>query len=291
MKARNSGRTVSLRRRQAHAVAVCAFVSATLNQAAGQPPPEDATLACQRAATRSERDWHLPAGLLAAIGTVESGRPAPAGMFPIIWPWTINAEGRGFYQPSKAAAVGMVRALQLRGVRVIDVGCFQVDLFYHPYAFASLADAFDPDANARAAARILSLGRLSSTGWDGAISAYHSAWPLLGAIYLQKVLAVWPSIRMHPSGGLPAPPEIFAALLSPQARLVKVVAPTDPLSAQFTGLPRVIPIELPDRPGPKGGVIQWLRPPVTNLPRVLPVPASAVSQSLAPQNAVPGGTP
>ena len=115
------------------------------------------------------------AGLLAAIGIVESGRRAPAGMFPIIWPWTINAEGRGFYQPSKAAAVGMVRALQLRGVRVIDVGCFQVDLFYHPYAFASLEEAFDPDANARAAARILSLGRLGSTGWDGAIAAYHSA--------------------------------------------------------------------------------------------------------------------
>ena len=112
---------------------------------------------------RAERDWHLPAGLLAAIGMVESGRHATAGVFPIIWPWTLNAEGRGFYQPSKAAAVGMVRALQLRGVRVIDVGCFQVDLFYHPTAFASLEEAFDPDANARAAVRILSLGRLGST--------------------------------------------------------------------------------------------------------------------------------
>ena len=51
----------------------------------------------------------------------------------------------------------MVRALQLRGVRAIDVGCFQVDLFYHPCAFANLDDAFDPDANAFVAARILGL--------------------------------------------------------------------------------------------------------------------------------------
>ena len=36
-------------------------------------------------------------------------------------------------------------------MKVIDVGCFQVDLFYHPYAFTSLEEAFDPDANARAA--------------------------------------------------------------------------------------------------------------------------------------------
>ena len=64
----------------------------------------------------------------------------PAGTFPIIWPWTINAEGRDYYQPSKAAAVGMVRALQLSGVRVIDIGCFQVDLFYHRTAFASLEE-------------------------------------------------------------------------------------------------------------------------------------------------------
>ena len=114
----------------------------------------------------AERDWRLPQGLLAAIGVVESGRRAPAGMFPMIWPWTINAEGQGYYQPSKAAAVGMVRSLQLAGVRVIDVGCFQVDLYYHPDAFASLEEAFDPDTNARAAARILS-SRPSRQYWVG----------------------------------------------------------------------------------------------------------------------------
>src|ERR1700688_1153670 len=173
------------------AIAICAFVLVTLDRAAGQQSPEDPTQACGMAAARAERDWQLPTGLLAAVGIVESGRRAPTGVGPIIWPWTINAEGRGFYQPTKTAAVGMVRSLQLRGVRVIDVGCFQVDLYYHPYAFANLDEAFDPDTNARVAARILSFGRLGNTGWDGAIAAYHSAIPLLGAAYLQKVRAVW----------------------------------------------------------------------------------------------------
>jgi hypothetical protein len=230
---------------------------------------------------RAEHNWHLPAGLLAAIGMVESGRRAAAGVFPIIWPWTLNAEGRGFYQPSKAAAVGMVRALHLRGVRVIDVGCFQVDLFYHPTAFANLEEAFDPDANARAAARILSLGRLGSTGWDGAISAYHSAWPLLGAIYLQKVRAVLPWITAHPRGDQQDPAPVYWALLSPQAYLVRVVTPADPLSMHSGGLPRVTTREPPDLQDQKSAAIQRLWPSVTNPPQVI-TPTSAASWSLAP---------
>ena len=74
--------------------------------------------------------WHsLSPGRVLQVERACIGRRAPAGAYQV-GPWTINAD-----QPSKAAAVGMVRAMQLRGVRVIDVGCFQVDLFYHPYAF------------------------------------------------------------------------------------------------------------------------------------------------------------
>lgn len=248
-------------------VTVCALAGIAHGPAAAQPSA-DATLACGAAATRAERDWHLPSGLLAAIGTIESGRRAPTGLVPTIWPWTINAEGRGFYQPSKAAAIDMVRILLLRGARLIDVGCFQVDLFYHPYAFANLEAAFDPDANAGAAARILSLGRLGSTGWDGAIAAYHSALPPIGAAYLQKVRAVWPWIMAHPSWNEPAPPGDFAVLLSPQARLVRVVTPDTAVSAQSIALPRVLSTGRPSF-DPSEATIQWLHQPVEALPSVL----------------------
>jgi hypothetical protein len=269
------------RHAQALAVAICALALVPLDQATAQQPSDDATLACWRAATQAERDWQLPTGLLEAIGIVESGRRASTWMYPTIWPWTINAEGRGIYQPSKAAAVGMVRALQLRGVRVIDVGCFQVDLFYHPKAFASLEEAFDPGANARAAARILDLGRLSSTGWDGAIAAYHSALPLIGAIYVQRVRAVWPRTRARPSWGQPDAPSAYAVLLSPQARLVRVVTPADPISVQSMGLPRVNSADLLGRPEHTEATVQWLHQPVESPPsnlsppdaRSVPVPA------------------
>ena len=226
---------------------ICAVIIATLLSltpaVADQPH-----LACDRAAARAERAWSLPAGLLAAIGTVESGRPDPAGSHRRAWPWSINAEGWSHFAANKTDAISTVRLLQARGYRLIDVGCFQVDLFYHPRAFTSLDEAFEPDANAQAASRILSRARFASTAWEPAIAAYHSASLLRGARYLQRVLAVWPAARtrlavleMTPSM-LPG----YAVLLSPQARLVRTVTAADPAPAAVAGLPRVVtPSEVP----------------------------------------------
>jgi hypothetical protein len=253
---RRPGRSVE-RRTAVLAAVMCAIASTS----AAQPPTDDPLLACARAAAQAEQEWRLPQGLLAAIGTVESGRRG-AGTLPNIWPWTINAEGRGIYQPSKATAVAAVRALQLRGARLIDVGCFQVDLFYHPDAFATLEQAFDPDANARAAARILSLARLRNTAWDGAIAAYHSSVPLFGAVYLQKVRAIWPSVMARRPLAEPLTSETFAVLLSPQALLVRVVTPASPAQPLSADMPRVIDVA-------HTGVVQWLQPPPPALPVVL----------------------
>ena len=78
---------------------------------------------------------------------VESGRANDKGVIRP-WPWTINAEGRGQFFATKLEAIAAVRALQASGVRSIDVGCMQVNLMYHPNAFASLDEAFDAPANA-----------------------------------------------------------------------------------------------------------------------------------------------
>ena len=210
----------------------CVLALAMYAAAGAQASAGDPSVVCERAALQAERDWRLPQGLLVAIGLVESGRRMHVGTYLAIWPWTINAQGQEYYQPSKAAAVSMVRDLHRRSVTVIDVGCFQVDLFDHPYAFASVEEAFEPDANARAAARILSLGRLNSTGWDGAVAAYHSATPLFGAQYLERVHAVWPWMRAHLTLTEPGAGPVQAVLLSPQARLVRVVTPFDSCSSR-----------------------------------------------------------
>jgi hypothetical protein len=147
--------------------------------------------ACEPAITWAERAEALPPGLLAAIGRVESGRIDPVGAAIRPWPWTINANGIGRMFDTKDSAIKAVRALQAEGVRSIDVGCMQVNLLYHPGAFASLEQAFDPVANATYAARFLRTLFAESGDWSQAAAAYHSRTPDLGASYVQLVLAAW----------------------------------------------------------------------------------------------------
>jgi hypothetical protein len=236
-------------------------------------PADDVRLACDQAATRAEQTWSLPPGVLVAIGTVESGRTDASGLYRRAWPWTINADGAGYFASSKDEAVNLVRTLQARGARYIDVGCFQVDLFYHPDAFSSLEQAFDPDANARAAAHILMQGRLAATAWEPAIAAYHSASLLKGAWYLQQVQAAWsgaPRPLAMPAVG-PSQRPGYAILLSPAARLVRVITVSDPSSMPLAGLPRVFsPSGMSGQPRPIGPA---------GLPRVL-TPAEAFPRQI-----------
>ena len=146
---------------------------------------------CRAAIAEAERGANLPRGLLQAIGRVESGRRDPeTGQFAP-WPWTTNAEGEGKYFPTREAAIAHVRQLQARGVRIIDVGCMQVNLHHHANAFASLEQAFDPLINARYAARFLTELNGGRADWRQAAGHYHSQTPERAGPYREKVLAAW----------------------------------------------------------------------------------------------------
>ena len=146
---------------------------------------------CEAAIAAAERNAHTAPGLLAAIGVVESGRRDPATNQRRPWPWTVTAEGVGTYYPSKAEAIAAVQALQARGVSSIDVGCMQVNLQYHPDAFHSLDEAFDPGPNAAYASRFLKILYAKLADWPAAAAAYHSMTPGPNAAYAKLIAAVW----------------------------------------------------------------------------------------------------
>ncbi len=180
---------------------------------------------CEAAAGRAERQFGIPSGLLAAIGVVESGRTGATGR-RTAWPWSVQAEATGLLLPSAADAARWVEQRRLEGVRSIDVGCFQVNLMHHPGAFASLAQAFDPDANAAAAATFLVAlhGRLG--GWEAAVGAYHSSSPDRGPPYMRRVYATWQQTPARWASNLAAVP---AAMLMPapsdmQPRILHLIA-------------------------------------------------------------------
>jgi hypothetical protein len=225
---------------------------------------------CRAAIQAAERAAGIPAQLLMAIGRVESGRRDPeTGAFHP-WPWTINAEGRGHFFPTKAAAIAAVQALQARGVRSIDVGCMQVNLRHHPDAFPTLDAAFDPATNARYAARFLTELNASRNDWQRSASAYHSQTPEFAEPYRARVMAAWAQeqARPHPPVALAAAPPAAAAAGGGGARLsngAERVALPPGASAEGRGLAayRSLPVPIAGRPPLARALLAAIPPRVT----------------------------
>jgi Transglycosylase SLT domain len=149
-------------------------------------PPEQV---CQHYAARIEKTHGIPDKLLTAVSLTESGRSTVKGL--VSWPWTLNAEGKGYYFSTKAEAIRAVQRLQAKGTKSIDVGCMQINLLHHPQAFSSLEEAFDPASNIAYGANFLKTLQKSYRNWGKAVAHYHSATPALHRPYQTKVLKTW----------------------------------------------------------------------------------------------------
>lgn len=168
--------------------------SSSLAMADVRDPQIDQARQCTQYFPANERMNGIPTHLLAAIASSESGRWNDTLGMVIPWPWTINAEGKGYYLNSKAEAIAKVRSLQAMGIRSIDVGCMQVNLKHHPTAFASLEQAFDPKYNVAYAARFLRTNYNDLNSWTKATAAYHSRTPIYGNRYLNQIEKAWTTI-------------------------------------------------------------------------------------------------
>ena len=180
------------------------FVKPPANQAlGGQTPGAKGGLdvgydLCLGPIYAAERDKGIPTHLLRSIALTESGRWDEASSRTVAWPWTINAEGVGHFFPSKQAAIAFVHKLRAKGVKSMDVGCMQVNLMWHPNAFASLEEAFEPAKNVSYAARHLADLKDERKTWTEAVGYYHSATPEHNQRYRAKVLKQWADIQRKP---------------------------------------------------------------------------------------------
>lgn len=232
------------------AIAAMAFARAHPLQAQGTivpmplPPPSAATAdpaSCDQHGAVAEAALQIPSGLLRAIGRVESGRrnPATGGFTP--WPWTINANGQGRFFNDSASAAEAVRALQAAGTASIDVGCFQVNLMHHPYAFRSVEEAFQPAANATYAAAYLTGLRQKLGGWEQAVAAYHSATPERGEPYRARVYAAWGQGGSSLAAATPGAAAVAASRSGPL--VIRISGP------ELGGPDSEIKVWTPSRPG------------------------------------------
>ncbi len=196
-----------------------------------------ADTSCSDAARDAERSAGLPSGLLSAIGHVESGGR----------PWSVNSGEQGVQFTTRDEASSYVQSLLDQGRRIIDVGCFQVDLYYHPEAFARWQDGLDPTVNASAASRILQDLHARTGNWNQAVALYHSADPMRGMPYMQAVLRSWSGGTDAGASPLPAWSDPFTILVSAQATAITVWTPGGAQNGTLgrnrrtpRGLPRIV---------------------------------------------------
>jgi hypothetical protein len=193
-------------------LAAAALPAAAFAQALADGPAE----LCRAQADAIEHAMSLPPGLLLAIGRVESGRADASHSDVLPWPWSVNDEGADHVFASAFDAIAYVVAARGRGSRSLDVGCFQVNLQFHPDAFATVADAFDPAANARYAGQLLADLHARSGSWETAVRLYHSATPWRGEAYRDLVLSRWAETSLAATAAptLPRPLAVPPALAS-----------------------------------------------------------------------------
>ena len=57
---------------------------------------------CLNATIEVEKEYGIQEHLLTTISSVETGRWDAATRQNVAWPWTVNAQGKGTFYPSKA---------------------------------------------------------------------------------------------------------------------------------------------------------------------------------------------
>lgn len=146
---------------------------------------------CDSPIRQAAAAFGVPEMLALAIGQVESGGH----------PWAVNAAltGRRFNSPAEAKAY--VAEERRQGVGTIDVGCLQVSLYWHPGAFETLDEAFDPARNAAEGLKRLAALRRSTGSWTDAVARYHGGPPEEQAEYVCRVLSAYRRLMGRPAQG------------------------------------------------------------------------------------------
>ena len=142
---------------------------------------------CREAAQSIESETDIPQGLLETISLIETGRWSTLNQRSMAWPWTITSGTRHWYFSSKEEAIYHVNNLLNSGVKNIDIGCMQINLYHHGTEFLSLENALNPLSNVRYAASYLMKLRKSTSNWFDAAGNYHSTTPKYNKRYKEKL--------------------------------------------------------------------------------------------------------
>jgi soluble lytic murein transglycosylase-like protein len=123
---------------------------------------------CEREMARAAEKHGVPLGMLYAVGLTETGRGDS------LRPYALNIEGRSIYEIGKLEALERFGQARAAGLKLIDVGCMQINHHYHARHFASVEEMLDPARNVEYGARFLKELYAREGSWTMAVARYHA---------------------------------------------------------------------------------------------------------------------
>ncbi|MFG1417320.1 lytic transglycosylase domain-containing protein [Xanthobacter sp. V0B-10] len=123
---------------------------------------------CERELARASKKYNVPLEILYAVGLTESGY---AGF---LQPYTLYIEGKDYISNNLQDALKLFREAHGRGVQLIDIGCMQVNYYWHKDEFNSLEEIFNPRLNVEQAARFLQELKKRHGSWTMALARYNA---------------------------------------------------------------------------------------------------------------------
>lgn len=136
---------------------------------------------CLSAIEKYEKFYSIPKGLLKAVSKVESEYN----------PLALNDGLKQHNFKNKQEALARINYLQSIGKTNFDIGCMQINYYWHHKQFSSVEEMLDVDWNVRYAASFL-YGLYKDHGsWQAAIRRYHSYDPDIHKKYSKKIAIAW----------------------------------------------------------------------------------------------------
>lgn len=117
---------------------------------------------------RAARHHGVPEGILYAVGLTETGQRGS------LHPNALNIAGRAVFARSRDDAVREFDRARQQGIKLIDLGCMQINHHYHAEHFPSVEAMLDPRRNVDYAARFLAQLKTRHNSWSMAVARYHA---------------------------------------------------------------------------------------------------------------------
>ncbi|WP_156462638.1 transglycosylase SLT domain-containing protein [Rhizobium sp. Leaf262] len=125
-------------------------------------------LDCERQIQAAAGHYGIPEGILYSVGLTETGRKGSLS------PFAINIEGKAYFPENLPEAYKLVDDARRNGAKLIDIGCMQINVYFHGAEFNSVAEMFDPAKNVAYAAKFLKSLHDRHDTWTMAVARYHA---------------------------------------------------------------------------------------------------------------------